>query len=73
VTIPARILTVPQAAEQLQVCERTLYEWLRSGRIPGRKIGRMWRMSEQVLIDFLRGDLFDRHSSPDDARDAGRA
>ena len=55
--IPKRILTVPQAAEQLQVSERTVYEWLRDGKLPGRKIGKMWRLSADAINDFLRGDL----------------
>ncbi len=54
---PKRILTVTQAAEQLQVSERTVYEWLRDGKLPGRKIGKVWRMSADVINDFLRGDI----------------
>jgi excisionase family DNA binding protein len=49
------ILTVPQAAAQLQVSERTIYGWLRKGKIPGRKIGKVWRISAEVLNAFLRG------------------
>ncbi len=54
---PSRILTVPQAAEQLQVSERTVYEWLRDGKLPGRKIGKVWRLSADAINDFLRGDV----------------
>jgi excisionase family DNA binding protein len=50
-----KILTVPQAAAQLQVSERTVYEWLRDGKLPGRKIGKVWRMSADAIVDFLRG------------------
>jgi len=53
-----RILTVPQAAARLQVSERTVYEWLREGKIPGRKIGKVWRISAEVLNHFLRGTTF---------------
>lgn len=55
--IPNKILTVPQAAEQLQVSERTVYEWLRDGKLPGRKIGKVWRLSADAIDDFLRGDV----------------
>jgi excisionase family DNA binding protein len=48
------ILTVPQAAARLQVSERTIYEWLRDGKLPGRKIGKVWRMSADAIDDFLR-------------------
>lgn len=54
---PNRILTVSQAAEHLQVSERTVYEWLRDGKLPGRKIGKVWRMSADAINDFLRGDV----------------
>jgi len=50
-----RILTVEQAAERLQVSTKTIYEWLRTGKIPGRKIGKVWRMSEEAIVDLLRG------------------
>lgn len=57
VAIPKKILTVPQAAEQLQVSERTVYGWLRDGKLPGRKIGKVWRLSADAVVDFLRGDV----------------
>jgi excisionase family DNA binding protein len=50
-----KILTVEQAAERLQVTPRTVYEWLRSGKIPGRKLGKVWRMSEEAILEFLGG------------------
>jgi len=56
IEISTKILTVPQAAEQLQVSERTVYEWLRDGKLPGRKIGKVWRLSAEAIVDFLRGD-----------------
>ncbi|MGE4094672.1 MAG: helix-turn-helix domain-containing protein [Candidatus Binatia bacterium] len=55
ITTYGKILTVPQAAEQLQVSERTVYGWLREGKIPGRKIGKVWRISADAIVDFLRG------------------
>jgi len=57
VASPKKILTVPQAAEQLQVSERTVYEWLRGGKLPGRKIGKVWRLSADAIVDFLRGEV----------------
>jgi len=57
VASPKKILTVPQAAERLQVSERTVYGWLRDGKLPGRKIGKVWRLSDDAIVDFLRGDV----------------
>ena len=51
-----RILTVKQAAEELQADEQTVRDWLRRGRIPGRRIGRSWRISEEALHEWMKGD-----------------
>lgn len=48
-------LTVEQAAKKLQVSTKTVYEWLRGGKIPGRKIGKVWRMSEAAINRHLEG------------------
>ena len=45
----ARILTTHQAAEKLQVKPLTIRKYLRSGVIPGRKLGREWRILETDL------------------------
>ena len=51
----ARILTVEQVAEKLQVKPLTVREYLRKGKIPGRKLGRSWRIVETDLEAFLSG------------------
>lgn len=51
----ARILTVEQVAEKLQIKPLTVREYLRKGRIPGRKLGRAWRVVETDLETFLSG------------------
>ncbi|MCX6346307.1 MAG: helix-turn-helix domain-containing protein [Armatimonadetes bacterium] len=51
----ARILTVEQVAEKLQVKPLTVREYLRKGKIPGRKLGRSWRVVETDLEWFLSG------------------
>lgn len=49
-----RILTTEQAAELLQVDVGTVRRWLRRGRIPGRRIARDWRISEDALNEWVR-------------------
>lgn len=44
-----RLLTVKQAAEKLQVSPNTIRHWLKTGRIPGRKFGRVYRLVEGEL------------------------
>ena len=45
----ARILTVEQAAEKLQMTAKVVREYLRVGKLPGRKVGRAWRVLESDL------------------------
>lgn len=40
-----RLYTVPEAADQLRVTEDWLIKKLRARQIPGRKVGRTWRMA----------------------------
>lgn len=44
-----RLLTIEQAADYLQIAPKTVREWLRVGRLPGVKIGRVWRIREASL------------------------
>jgi len=48
-----RILTVAEAAELLKLKPDSVREYLRRGQLPGRKIGREWRLSERALHDWL--------------------
>jgi excisionase family DNA binding protein len=45
----AQILTAGQAAEKLQMTAEVVRKHLRSGRIPGYKIGRAWRVIDTDL------------------------
>lgn len=46
-------VTPEQAADRLQVTRRTVYNWLRSGALPGLKIGpRFWRIAVSDLSTF---------------------
>ena len=40
-------------AERLQVTERTVYGWLRRGKLPALKLGRLWRVRPEDLEGFL--------------------
>ena len=52
-----RILTVEQAAEKLQVKPKTVRAWLRAGKIPGRKIGRVYRVPEDELEAYVASGI----------------
>ncbi len=48
------MMTVEQAADKLQVKPNTIRTWIKQGRIPGRKIGRIYRIPEQALDQLCR-------------------
>ena len=47
-------LTVPEVAEILRVCTKTVYKLIREGSIPHVKIGREIRVPKGHLIDYLQ-------------------
>ena len=51
-----RFLTVDEAAAELRVSERTVLNWLRSGRLPGMRLGGPksgWRIERTDFERFL--------------------
>ena len=48
------LLTPEQVAEKLNVPERNVLRWLRSGYMPGVKVGKEWRISPEDLEEFIR-------------------
>lgn len=47
------LYTVPELEELLQVKARTIRDYLRSGRLQGRKFGKEWHVTEQQLKAFF--------------------
>ena len=45
------LLTARQAAALLQMSLSTVYNHLRSGELPGRKIGQQWRLPRRELVE----------------------
>lgn len=45
--------TIKEASETLKIAESTIRRYLREGRLKGRKIGRVWRLSETAIAEFL--------------------
>jgi len=50
------VLDVSEAAELLRVSRDVVYELLKSGSLPGRKVGREWRMSRSAILSWLDGN-----------------
>jgi excisionase family DNA binding protein len=49
-----KLLTPEQVAESLQISKITVMTYLRTGKIKGIKVGRLWRIHESDLRNFLR-------------------
>ena len=49
----SRVKTVNQIADELRVHRITIYRLLKSGKIPGFKIGRVWRFDIEQVREWL--------------------
>jgi putative molybdopterin biosynthesis protein len=47
-------LTVEEAAAWLRVSKNTIRESIRRGQLPAFKVGREWRISRQVVLDYAK-------------------
>lgn len=48
--------TPQQVAEKLQINIRTVYKWIREGKLKAIKIGDLWRISETELKRFVEDE-----------------
>ena len=54
--MPNKLLTVNQVKEMLQVCDETVYRYIRKGKLKAVRVGGLWRVDPDVLEAFIRGD-----------------
>lgn len=47
------ILTVSDVAEALLIGQNRVYELLEEGQLKGFRIGRVWKISKDSLIEFI--------------------
>jgi len=48
------LFTVEELAERLGVQERTIREYLREGRLQGRKLAGRWYVTDEAIADYFR-------------------
>lgn len=51
--MPEKLLTPEEVADRLRISRITVMDYLRAGRIKGRKVGRLWRVPASDLEAFL--------------------
>ena len=49
-----RLLTPEEVANKLAVSVKSVRNWLRQGKLKGIKVGRLWRIRESDLEEFLK-------------------
>jgi excisionase family DNA binding protein len=47
-------LTPEQVAERLSIEKTTVYSWLKQEKLSGVKLGKLWRIAESDVSDFIR-------------------
>ncbi|MGE0542429.1 MAG: helix-turn-helix domain-containing protein [Dehalococcoidia bacterium] len=55
-TEPRKAYTIEEVAEVLQVNPRTINRMLDRGELKGFKVGRLWRISQEALDAYMRGE-----------------
>ena len=48
------LLSVEEVAEYFGVTTTTVYRWCKERRIPCLKMGKLWRVRREELVDFLK-------------------
>ena len=48
-----RLIKPEEAAYRLGVSTLTIKKWLRNGKLPGVKVGHLWRVDEEDLERFI--------------------
>lgn len=62
---PGEILTVAQVAEYLQLNRLTVYRYIRDGKIPAVRLGRLFRITREDVKAFLDSQKVGRSAGRD--------
>ena len=50
-----QLLTIEEVAKYLRVKKRTIYDWLKKGKIPANKTVGQWRFKKEKIDAWLEG------------------
>ena len=51
------LLTLQEACEYLRIKRMTLYQMLWDGKVPGYKVGRLWRFDKDDLKSYFKKQM----------------
>lgn len=57
---PPEVMTAEQAGQFLQIDERNVVELAEAGKLPGRKLGPVWRFSREAILAWLAAEPQDK-------------
>ena len=49
-----KIYTLEEVMDILHVTQRTMYRYIKTGKLKAVKIGKYWRVSPEALQDFIK-------------------
>lgn len=58
-----KVYTLEEVAEILQLTRRTLYNYIKSGKLKAVKIGKYWRVPEEALQHFINTGTEGQHET----------
>ena len=67
-----QIMTLAEIAKYLGVHPMTVYRMLKTGRLPGFKLGRQWRTKKDLLDAWLATQILDQQTPASSRRDRRR-
>ena len=50
-----KLLTIEEVADRLNLAPRTIYRYIKDGKLTARKIGKRWQVKEEDLAVFIDG------------------
>jgi nitrogen PTS system EIIA component len=63
------ILTIEEVAKYIKISERTIYDWVQKGDIPGGKLGNVWRFSKNEIDHWVSDKLRNKQNRETGLRD----
>lgn len=48
-----KLYTIEEVVDIIKVTRRTIYKYIKQGDLKAIKVGRLWRVSEESLKEFL--------------------
>lgn len=49
----SELMTLPEVAQFLKIAERTVYLWAQRGKLPGFKMGTVWRFKREDMDRWI--------------------